>query len=235
MFPGILPLAWRCHCYGGDEGVSGYATSSPRIADNFLKKCADPEVLMTGKPNEATDEGRQGPLSSFLSDDHRRLDTLFQSAVRDPQLIDGEAYDRFRAGLLRHIGMEEKILLPALQRLRGGTPFDHAARLRLDHGALAALLMPTPTTAIVATIRHILAAHNELEEGPGGLYAVSDELAASEADTLIARLRAAPVVRVMPCSDSPAVMNNLRGTLKRAGYHLANDQLPPTELKSGSE
>ncbi len=181
---------------------------------------------MTGDFNEAKGEGTQGRLSRFLSEDHRRLDNLFQSAVTDSQLVDRQAYDQFRSGLLRHIGMEEKILLPALQRLRGGTPFPHAGRLRLDHGALAALLMPTPTPAILATIRRILAAHNELEEGPTGLYAVGDELAASEADALVTRLRAAPVVRVTPPSDSPAVMSNLRGALERAGYRLVTDHLP---------
>lgn len=184
---------------------------------------------MTGDPNVGREEGerQQGPLSRFLSEDHRRLESLFESAFTDSKLINGDAYDRFRSGLLRHIGMEEKILLPALQRLGGGTPFRHAGRLRLDHGALAALLMPTPTPAILSTIRHIVAAHNVLEEGPEGLYAVSDELAASEADVLLARLRGAPVVRVMPLSDSSAVMNTLRGALERAGYRLANEPLPP--------
>ena len=64
--------------------------------------------------------------------------------------------------------MEEKILLPAAQRLRGGEPLLIASKLRLDHGALAALLMPTPTVAIIARIRGILKGHNALEEGPGG-------------------------------------------------------------------
>ena len=63
--------------------------------------------------------------------------------------------------------MEEKILLPAAQRATGGEPLPAAARLRLDHGALAALLVPTPTPAILATMRGILARYNALEEGPG--------------------------------------------------------------------
>jgi hypothetical protein len=41
--------------------------------------------------------------------------------------------------------MEEKVLLPAAQKARGGEPLQIAAKLRLDHGALAALLVPTPT------------------------------------------------------------------------------------------
>ena len=86
-----------------------------------------------------------GPLRRFLTEDHQRLDRLLQAALTDDHRVDAAAYHQFRAGLLRHIGMEEKILLPAAQRLRGGEPLPLAAKLRLDHGALAALLMPTPT------------------------------------------------------------------------------------------
>ncbi|MCS6287811.1 MAG: hemerythrin domain-containing protein [Nitrospira sp.] len=159
-----------------------------------------------------------GPLTRFLADDHRRLDIQLRAAVVDAGPVDPGAYAQFRAGLLRHIGMEEKILLPAVQRLRVGEPLPIAAKLRLDHGALAALLMPTPTAAIAATIKAILADHNALEEGTGGLYEICDQLAGSEAESLLAKLRAAPEVTVMPHSGSPAVMNVLRRTLERAGY-----------------
>ncbi len=115
--------------------------------------------------------------------------------------------------------MEEKILLPAMSRLLGGRPFPDAAKLRLDHGALAALLMPTPTPAILSAIHAILGAHNEVEEGPDGLYAAGDHLMDSEADSLVARLRAAQEVAVMPHSESPVVMKTLRASLERAGYH----------------
>jgi hypothetical protein len=159
-----------------------------------------------------------GPLTSFLAEDHRRLDALLQQAIADPRQIDQARYDRFRAGLLRHIGMEEKILLPAAQRLRGGAPLSVAAKLRLDHGALAALLMPTPTAAIIVTIHRILAGHNALEEGPGGLYERCDELAQDETQDLLAKLRASPEVKVMAHNDGPAVMTTVRRTLERAGY-----------------
>jgi hypothetical protein len=70
--------------------------------------------------------------------------------------------------LFRHIGVEEKILLPAAQTARGGNALPLAAKLRLDHGALAALLVLTPTNAIIAAIRAILAAHNPTPHHPGG-------------------------------------------------------------------
>ena len=161
-----------------------------------------------------------GVLTEFLVEDHRRLDGLFQTAVAHPGTIDDRAYAQFRAGLLRHIGMEEKILLPAAQRRRSGEPLPLAAKLRLDHGALASLLMPTPTAAILAAIQNILVDHNVLEEGADGLYETCDALAGPEAEPILVTLRAAPEVTVMPYNDSPAVMNAVRRALERAGYHL---------------
>lgn len=168
-----------------------------------------------------------GVIADFLAEDHRRLDALLQATDAHPGRIDREAYDQFRAGLLRHIGMEEKLLLPALQRWRGGEPLPVAARLRLDHGALATLLMPAPSAQILATIRRILSEHNRIEEGPDGLYALCDQLPDTEATRLWDALRAAPTVSVMRHSDSPAVMKTLEGALARAGYCLAT--LAPRE------
>lgn len=164
-----------------------------------------------------------GPIAAFLGGDHERLDTLLRRAIRDPEHIDMAAYAEFRAGLLKHIGMEEKILLPTAQRLRGGEPLPIAAKLRLDHGALAALLVPTPTPAIVTTIRAIISEHNALEEGPDGVYAMCDALAGAEADALVARLRAAPEVPVSPHNDGPLVMTATRRALARAGYQLPEE------------
>lgn len=166
------------------------------------------------------DDKKAGPLTRFLAEDHRRLDGLLQAATAQAGLVEQGAYDRFRAGLLRHIGMEEKILLPAVQRLRSGEPLPLAAKLRLDHAAMATLLMPSPTADIVATLRDLLADHNALEEEPAGLYGICDDLVGSEAESLLAALQAAPEVAVMSHSDSPAVMNTLRRTLERAGYRL---------------
>jgi hypothetical protein len=70
------------------------------------------------------------------------------------------------AGLLKHIAMEEKILLPAAQKLRAGEPLPVAPKLRLDHGALAALLVPTPTRPVMAAIQAILRVHNPSKKTP---------------------------------------------------------------------
>jgi len=160
-----------------------------------------------------------GPITRWLSADHARLDALLtQATAAEP--IDPGPYAEFRRGLLRHIAIEEKILLPAAQRVRDGDPLALAARLRLDHGAIAALLVPTPTPAIVATIRDILTAHNPLEEEPGGLYAVCDSLLASEADAIVGEMASCPDVRTSPHNDGPGVLSALGRALERAGYRL---------------
>ena len=116
--------------------------------------------------------------------------------------------------------MEEKILLPAARRIRGGEPLPLAARLRLDHGAFTALLVPSPTVAIVAALRAILKAHNPIEEDPGGIYDQCEELAGAEADAILRQLQEAPEVRVLPHVDNAFVMDAARRALARAGYDL---------------
>ena len=160
-----------------------------------------------------------GPLTTFLAGDHARLNGLLRRAMTEASTIDRAAYAEFRAGLLRHISLEEKILLPAAQRWQGGDPLPLAATLRLDHGALAALLVPTPTPAIIAALRTVLTAHNPLEEGPGGVYERCEQAAGAEADALLSQLHAAPEAPVAPYSDGPQVMSVVRRALARAGYH----------------
>ena len=166
---------------------------------------------------ESVPSDAAGPIAGWLSADHARLDGFLTRAV-DP--IDPEPYAEFRRGLLRHIAIEEKLLFPAAQRARGGDPLALAARIRLDHGAIAALLVPTPTPAIVATIRGILTAHNALEEEPGGLYAACDRLLASDADAIVGEMAFSPEVRLSQHNDGPGVMAALRRALERAGYRL---------------
>jgi hemerythrin HHE cation binding domain-containing protein len=161
-----------------------------------------------------------GKIYRYLADDHERLDALLERAVADPENVDMSAYAQFRSGLLKHIGMEEKILLPAARRIRGGEPLPVAAKLRLDHGALTALLVPSPTASVVAAIRAILKAHNPIEENPGGMYDQCEELAGDDAEQILRQLQRAPEVRVVPHVDSPFVMEATRRALARAGYDL---------------
>lgn len=172
---------------------------------------------------EERGQGRYGSISEFLMEDHQRLDGLLQSTAADSRLRDDAAYHQFRVGLLRHIGMEEKILLPAVQRLRGGTPLPVAAKLRLDHGAIAALLMPTPTISIMAMIRAILKGHTMIEYDRRRSRRVIRNLrsvAFCRDRTAAGRPPSRSAGRCDALSDTPAVMSVIRRAVARAGYEF---------------
>jgi hypothetical protein len=156
-------------------------------------------------------------VREFMEADHKRLDKLLDKAFADQEHIDHESYDGFRQGLLKHIGMEEKILLPLAQKLRGGEPLQLAAKLRLDHGALASLLVPAPTPKIAHAIRTILEAHNPLEEGPNGVYEQCLDLIGNDSDILL-QLMSAKDVPVATRLDTPKVLQGIKNAMIRAGF-----------------
>jgi hypothetical protein len=158
-------------------------------------------------------------IEAHLTADHRRLEALLAAAEsREP--IDSRPYGEFRRALLRHIALEEKILLPAAQRARDGVPLEVAARLRLDHGAIAALLVPTPTPMIVATLRQILQRHDEIEEGSAGLYSTCDRLLSHDVGRIVADMEAQGAVAVNAHNDGPGVMAAVERALERGGYRF---------------
>jgi hypothetical protein len=157
-----------------------------------------------------------GRISEFFGADHRRLDSLLQKAAAQGGEIELTSFGQFRAGLLKHIGMEEKILLPAARNARGGSPLPIARRLHLDHGAIASLLVPTPTPAVVEKLLAMLRPHNTAEEEPGGLYEQCDALLPSESAAIIERLRAFPEVALAPFSDGPLVELTIENAIRRA-------------------
>jgi Hemerythrin HHE cation binding domain len=166
-----------------------------------------------------------GPLSRFFADDHRRLDASLRRAIAEPDSVDLDAFGAFRAGILRHIAMEEKVLFPAARRARGGEPLPLAARLRVDHGAIASLLVPTPTREIVADLLSVLGPHNRREEEPGGVYEQCDEaLGAVGAATLVEQLRAFPEIPLNPYNDGPAVRAHIDDTLARSRQQWSKDE-----------
>jgi hypothetical protein len=159
-------------------------------------------------------------VRTFLTEDHQRLDGLLERTGECRTPVELGAYDEFRRAILKHIGIEEKILLTAAARLRGA-PLEQAARLRLDHGAIVAMLMPVPTPTIIRAIRHVLAAHNPIEEGDGGVYDTCEKLAAAEHQELLANVAAAPEVPTRPNATSPRIIEAAKHALIRAGYDAA--------------
>lgn len=151
-------------------------------------------------------------LHAFLAHDHERLDALLEELRRGEGGIPHDRYDDFRRGLLRHIGIEERVLFPELRKRRGVTRLEK--QLHRDHAALAALLVPPPTHAEIEQITAILDTHNQLEEEAGGLYEIIEDLAAEDLPALMARVHAIPAIPVAPFSDTPLLRQTIAQLLQ---------------------
>ncbi len=174
-------------------------------------------LTLAGETKTSSVAPRRGDLYAFMAAEHAHLDELLRNAAGEGRAIDREAYQRFRERLLRHIRIEERILLPMAERKRGEA-LPLAARLRLDHGALAALLMLPPVDHAFRAIRAVLDAHNPLEEIEGGVYDLCESLAGSESDELLAEIAATPRVPASSSIDSPKVLAAAQRVLARAGH-----------------
>ena len=169
-------------------------------------------------------------ISDYLKRDHERLDTLLERLSRD--ISDREAYLEFRSGLLKHIRFEETVLLPAARKANNGQAIALAAKLRLDHGAIASLLVPSPTPKIIRALQTILVSHNALEEGPGGAYAQCDELLgedvderSSTAERIIMEFEKMGPVPMAKNTDIPLAMEAAGRALERAGFTWGKDEI----------
>jgi hypothetical protein len=156
-------------------------------------------------------------ISGYLEDDHRRIEHILEEAAGSDR-TEPKLYQEFRGALLRHIGMEEKILFPAIRNATDGGSLPGLEQLHLDHGALAALLVPTPTASILGAIRTILGRHNTIEEGPEGIYRRFEQLPGIDADGILARLQAATPVAMNPHMDNATAIESMRAAVQRAGY-----------------
>ena len=158
-------------------------------------------------------------LSTYLTSDHDRIDNFLQQALTDSGDINPDAYNGFRQGLLRHIGIEEKILIPALQPLLNERMKQILAQIKADHSLIVALLVPSPTKGIIAALNTILEKHNWLEEANGGFYEFSERFNEQMLSELAEKIRTAPEVKSLPNNPDPKVLAATRRALERAGYN----------------
>ena len=163
-----------------------------------------------------------GVLYRYLSSDHERLNALLDRAGNS-NAIDIEAYSEFRKGLLRHISLEEKIVLPAIARWQGGRKAAIADRLRLDHSAIVSLLVPPPNRSIIRTLQSVFEVHNPLEEDEGGLYHLFEKLAGPETPKMLKKLQTAPDVLVLPHNEKPELVELAKQALVGAGYEFKEE------------
>jgi hypothetical protein len=156
-------------------------------------------------------------VTDYLLADHRRLEDKLAAATREP-VFDHAAFEEFRAGLLRHIAIEEKLLFPAARRARGGMPIARAHQLRIEHGAIGILLVPTPDHALCAELASVLNAHDAVEEGSAGVYAECEQLIGTDQSRdLLARAREFPAVPAAKHFDGPTAFRTAQEALASAG------------------
>jgi len=164
------------------------------------------------------EESMNSLLYQFFEKDHRRLDDLLNKATEKPDEIQLEHYQRFRTGLLTHIKMEEKVLFPAAQKANGGIPLLATEQLRLDHGALTALMAIPATLAMIKVLHYILDKHDLVEEERGGMYDLCATLTENQTQLLLDQLANVSEVPVHEPNPSSFVFEACKRALIRAGY-----------------
>ncbi len=155
-------------------------------------------------------------LRVWLGLDHSEIDELLRGVLAG-EAFDSETYARFRERLLRHIGVEERILFPASRKAGSAVLASRLAELRTDHAALTTLLVPTPDRALAVEIASLLARHNELEETNGGIYdSCLAVLTPEEAKAVLAQGRARAPVPTTRYFDGHGTVRTAREALAKA-------------------
>jgi SAM-dependent methyltransferase len=232
LAPDARPDAGETFVHSSWNGEPQCFLTETEVADEmrragFVRDAAGPMTEYNVRPLAARGPGgppaiweatfvRANAIHDFLAADHRRLEALFDRACADLERVERVAYDTFREGLLRHIAMEEKVLLAEAKRLRGGDPLGRAAQLRLDHAAIAAILAARPVPDLVRELRALLDAHDAIEEGADGVYAECERLCGDGVAALLERIRAVPPVRVAPYADPERIRGEITRALRSA-------------------
>lgn len=163
-----------------------------------------------------------GLISAHFAQTHLQLDAALRGCLLEPGKVEVARFDVFRRLLLRHIAQEEKVLFPALIRKLGHPPLFRNA-LRKDHAGLASLCVPMPDREWVENLGELFQHHASIEEGPGGLYELCDEVLADEAAEVLAAAEALPQLKLAPFNAGPWVRTLLAEVLKATGIDGAGD------------
>jgi hemerythrin-like domain-containing protein len=155
-------------------------------------------------------------LRAWLERDHEEIHALSLDA-RAPDGIDDDAYERFRERLLRHIGIEERLLFPMIERAGPGPLTVAIEELRIDHAALASLLVPTPDHVLAQEIAGLLELHHELEERSGGIYDLCMALLDDDtADAILFEAAECPPMQIAKYFDGPGTVRTAAAALEKA-------------------
>lgn len=158
-------------------------------------------------------------IAEYLQHDHKRLDLLLAKSELPDGSIDEQTYEEFREGLLLHIGIEEKLLFPAARNARNGEMIERAAKLRLDHGAITALLVLSPNTKVITALKTILEPHNQIEEGPPGVYVECEKVIGEDSSReLFIQIQRVPPPPLAVRKQSDALIQAAKRCIERAGF-----------------
>lgn len=176
-------------------------------------------------------------LSRVLTGQHRQLDRLLEDADKlCGTAFEPEALSRFCDAMERHLGVEERVLFPALeQRMGRGGPI---TVMRQEHDAIRGLMAalrvaeaPGAYGPIVETLTVLVQQHHVKEEHV--LYPLSDELLADCAQTLAEALETeeARNLRAVPRCESARATGafgecNARHTRFAPGRAAASTRAP---------
>ena len=138
-----------------------------------------------------------GAISAFFENDHREIDAILErTAFGSPSAV--ADFSDFDARLERHIRWEEEILFPAVTAKAPPLAMGPIRVMKLEHrairehkaAALAALKAGDAGSAKAHSeaMLQVLAGHNRKEEAV--LYPACDQMLASEAQALLAKLGA---------------------------------------------
>jgi len=134
-------------------------------------------------------------VTDCLAADHARMHELLAGATAGAS-FDRRAFAAFRASLLRHIAIEEKLLFPAVRRATASGSLAWAHEIRIEHAALTSLMVPTPDAALCAEIVWLLDRHDAKEERPDGIYAACELLLSqAESEALASSAASFPAIR----------------------------------------
>lgn len=158
------------------------------------------------------------PLHQFFENDHEQIDELLRKATAPEDGFNLEYYYEFRARLLRHIKMEEKVLFPAARNIDPDLMQDLLPKYRSEHGAITSLMVPPPTASLIKVIRYVLECHNDAEERPGGLYDVCEALTRDQAQELLEELKNTAKVPMHLPNPAPIALEAAKRALARANY-----------------
>ncbi len=113
-------------------------------------------------------------LTDVLLREHRELLAMIAACTPRDGEVDLQAFDRYRLRQLRHVAIEEKVLLPVLAGRASLSPaFQNG--LRKDHEAIVVLCVTAPDPDFVHDLQEFISWHQRVEEQPGGLFDLYDQ------------------------------------------------------------